>query len=219
MTTLAGRVAVLFASLGFLLVHTSALAQEPSLAEQVAAAKSRSGHEQPTRVMGRTVAGDYQNGALGFQLRHIPGWTSMSRGMMNVDEAMGREALGLQAGLDPSSNRVFGMHNEDGDNVMVAIVALPAGTNVDPVAIKLGMVQIAKSQLPNAKIADESILLGDSTHRFTGFRLTHDIANREIFQSMQILPLNGYALSITRPQHPQRSCNPSFRNFEPLCSG
>ena len=97
MTTLAGRVAVLFASLGFLLVHTSALAQEPSLAEQVAAAKSRSGHEQPTRVMGRTVAGDYQNGALGFQLRHIPGWTSMSRGMMNVDEAMGREALGLQA--------------------------------------------------------------------------------------------------------------------------
>ncbi len=108
--------------LTLILTASIAMAQEPSLAEQAAAARahSASAAAAPT-VMGHTVAGDYHNEVLGFQIRHIPGWTSMSRGTMNVNEALGREALGLQAGVNQSAGRVFGMHDEEGDSVMVTI--------------------------------------------------------------------------------------------------
>lgn len=173
------------------------MAQEPSLAEQAAAARAHSASTAvaPT-VMGHTVAGDYHNEILGFQIRHIPGWTSMSRGTMNVDEALGREALGLQAGLNQAVNRVFGMHDEEGNSVMVTMVPAPGGTNVDLAAMKTELSKMLKTQIPTAEIGEEPILLGDSAHVFTGVRATYTVANREIYQSLQMVFLNGYGVSI-----------------------
>lgn len=174
-----------------------AVAQEPSLAEQAAAARAHSASTAvaPT-VMGHTVAGDYHNEILGFQIRHIPGWTSMSRGTMNVDEALGREALGLQAGLNQTVSRVFGMHDEEGDSVMVTMVPAPAGANADLAAMKIVLSKTLKAQIPKSEIAEEPILLGDNAHVFTGVRATYTVANREIYQSLQIVFVNGYGVSI-----------------------
>lgn len=174
-----------------------AVAQEPSLAEQAAAARTHSASTAvaPT-VLGHTVAGDYHNEILGFQIRHIPGWTSMSRGTMNVDEALGREALGLQPGLNQAVSRVFGMHDEEGNSVMVTIVPAPAGANVNLATMKTVLSKMLTAQIPNAEIADEPILLGDAAHPFTGVRATYAVANREIFQSLQIVFVNGYGVSI-----------------------
>lgn len=171
--------------------------QEPSLADQAAAARAHSPTTQaaPT-VMGHIVAGDYYNEVLGFQIRHIRGWTSMSRGSMNVDEALGREALGLQPGINQSMNRAFGMHDEEGNNVMVGIVPMPGGTTPDPAALKPAMAKLLKAQIPGAEIADEAILLGDSVHRFAGLRATYTLTDRAIFQSLQIVFLDGYGVSI-----------------------
>ncbi len=174
-----------------------ATAQEPSLAEQAAAARAHSAPTQATpTVLGHLVQGDYYNEVLGFQIRHIRGWTSMSRGSMNVDEALGREALGLQAGINQSANRAFGMHDEEGNNVMVTIVPMPAGAAPDPAALKSAMANVLKAQIPSAEISDESLPLGDNLHRFAGLRATYTIANREIFQSLQVVVVNGYAVSI-----------------------
>ena len=174
-----------------------ATAQEPSLAQQAAAARAHSPSTQTTpTALGHIVQGDYYNEVLGFQIRHIRGWTSLSRGSMNVDEALGREALGLQAGINQSANRAFGMHDEEGNNVMVTIVPIPAGATPDPSALKSAMVKVLKAQIPNAEISDESLLLGDNMHRFAGLHATYTIANQEIFQSLQVVVVNGYAVSI-----------------------
>lgn len=174
-----------------------AMAQEPSLAEQAAAARAHSASTAVgTTVMGHTVAGDYHNEILGFEIRHIPGWTSVSRGTMNVDEALGREALGLQAGLNQAVSRVFGMHDEEGNSVMVTIVPTPGGENADLPAVKALLSKMLKAQIPTAEIADEPILLGHNAHPFTGVRATYTVADREIYQSLQIVFVNGYGVSI-----------------------
>ena len=176
-----------------------AVAQEPSLAEQAAAARS---HSVPTQqaapaVMGHTVAGDYYNEVLGFQIHHIHGLTSMSRGTMNVDEAIGREAFGFQAGIDQAANRAFGMHDEEGNNVVVTIVPVPAGTAADPTSLKNGVAKVLKKQVPTAELGDESVLLGDTNHKFAGIRGTYTLANQEMFQSLQFVFVNGYVVGIT----------------------
>lgn len=184
-------------ALSLIFVASIAMAQDPSLAEQAAAARAHSASTAvaPT-VMGHIVAGDYHNEILGFQIRHIPGWTSMSRGTMNVDEALGREALGLQPGLNQAVSRVFGMHDEEGNSVMVTMVPAPAGTDVNLATMNTVLSKILKTQIPNAEIADEPILLGDDAHPFTGVRATYTVANREIYQSLQIVFVNGYGVSI-----------------------
>jgi len=182
-----------------LLAASIATAQELSLAEQAAAARSArttSAAIAPT-VMGHTVSADYYNEVLGFQIRHFRGWTSMSRGTMNVSEAIGRDALGLQAGVTQAGNRAFGMHDELGSNVMVAIEPAPAGTTLDPTVLKTEVAKALKTQLPGYKVAEEPLLLGDSSHRFVGLRGTFPVANRELYQSLQIVLVNGYAVTIT----------------------
>ena len=172
------------------------VAQESSLAEQAAAARGRPASVVQPSVMGHTVAGDYYNEVLGFQIRHIPGWTSMSRGTMNVDEAIGREALGLQAGISQSAYRVFGMRDEDGDNVMVSIVPMPAGGTSDPAELKAGLTKVLKAGIPSSVISDETILLGDGEHRFTGIRATYSVADHELSHSLQIIHFRDYGICI-----------------------
>jgi len=183
----------------FVFATCIAVAQEASLAEQAAAARA---HSAPTQqaapaVMGHTVAGDYYNEVLGFQIHHIRGLTSMSRGTMNVDEALGREAFGFQAGINQAASCAFGMHDEEGDNVVVTILPVPAGTAADLTSLKNGVAKILKKQVPTAELGDESVLLGDSAHKFAGIRGAYTLANQEIFQSIQFVFVNGYVVGIT----------------------
>lgn len=171
--------------------------QEASLADQAAAAKAHSHQQTDPDVFGYSAAGDYHNEFLGFGIRHIPGWTSMSRGMMNVDEALGREALGMQAGINQSTNRVFGMHDEAGTSVTVAIVQIPEGQEMEPAAAQAALARVAKAQLPSPHIKDESVLLSDGSHRFSAVRVSYVIRDTAIFQSMQVVQLHGYAVSLT----------------------
>ena len=194
MTAYGGRSGIVFT---MILAASFAVAQEPSLAEQAAAARKHANPAVAATVMGHIVAEDYYNEVLGFQIRHIPGWTSMSRGTMNVNEAIGRDALGLQAGITQADNRAFGMHDELGSNVMVAIVPVPAGTILDTSALKAEVTTGLKAQLPGMEIGNEPQLLGDSTHRFIGLRGTCTVMNREVFQSLQVVVLNGYAVTLT----------------------
>lgn len=185
--------------IAFIFVFAASIvrAQEPSLAEQAAAARAaRSASVSTPSATGRVARGDYYNEALGLHIRRIPGWTSMSRGEMNVDEAIGRQVLGLQPGVNPSLNRVFGLHDGEGSNVQVMVVPMP-GATPDPVATKAMLRAMFKADIPGAKVVDEPILLGDDAHRFVGLRGTHSLANREITQSLQIVIVQGYGICIT----------------------
>lgn len=188
-----------FSRIAFILVFAASIAnaQEPSLAEQAAAARAARSASVSTPAAGARVArGDYYNEALGLHIRRIPGWTSMSVGEMNVDEAIGRQVLGLQPGMSPSLNRVFGLHDEEGSNVQVMIVPMPGATS-DPVAVKAMLKAMFQADIPGARVVDEPILLGDDAHRFVGLRGTHTIANREITQSLQMVIVQGHAIAIT----------------------
>ncbi|HVI05732.1 MAG TPA: hypothetical protein VM711_06525, partial [Sphingomicrobium sp.] len=48
-----------------------------------------------------------------------------------------------------------------------------------------------------AQVSGEAVLLGDSSHHFTGVRVSYRVATREIFQSLQLIPVGRYALSMT----------------------
>jgi hypothetical protein len=96
-----------------LLLVLTVNAQEPRLAEKASTAGAVPNSLDPN-VVGSTLGGDYHNGYFDFEIRHIPGWTTMSRGMLTVNEAVGRDALGVKAGRNRSRNRVFGMHDGGG---------------------------------------------------------------------------------------------------------
>jgi len=184
------------AGICLLIVVLAANAQETSVADQASAARVAP-NSLDENVVGHTVGGDYHNKYLGFEIRHIPGWTSMSRGMMNVNEAVGRDAFGMKPGANHSGNRVFGMHDEAGSNVIVLIARIPGGEDTDASSVNPRLVRMTKAQLPNAQVADETVLLDDSSHHFIALRVNYTAANREMFQSLQVLPLEGYALSLT----------------------
>lgn len=186
---------VVTAGIYLLMLVQAANAQGTSAAEESVAARAvPSSLDQ--NVVGHTVGGDYRNEYLGIEIRHIPGWTSMSRGMMNVNEAVGRDALGMKAG-NHSGNRVFGMRDEAGSSVIVTIVRIPSDAETDSASLKSHLAKMTKSQLPTAQVADEATLLDDSAHHFAALRVYYSAANKEIFQSLQMLPLDGYALSLT----------------------
>ncbi len=62
--------------------------------------------------------------------------------------------------------------------------------------MKTVLSKMLKAQITTAEIADEPILLGDNAHPSTGVRATYSLGNREIYQSLQIVLLNGYGVSI-----------------------
>ena len=171
-------------------------AQDPSLAEKASATGAAPNSLDPT-VVGHTLGGDYHNEYFDFEIRHIPGWTTISRGMLSVNEAAGRDALGMKAGANRSGNRVFGMHDEAGGSVILEVFRIPVGAETDSASLKSRLVRMTKAQFPNAHVADETVLLDDSDHHFTALRVNFSAANKEMFRSLQLLPLEGYELSLT----------------------
>jgi hypothetical protein len=155
---------------------------------------------------GRVVGGDYKNEYFGFELRRLDGWDSISRGQMNVSEAIGRGAIGLKGGVQ-AGNRVFGMHDGQGASVIVSIQSLPANSSSE-VANRKQVIQLAlKSQLPDPKFSEEAVSLSDPAHDFVAFRVAYTLEGRNIVQSSQSVLLKDHLLDliITANSHEQLS--------------
>lgn len=94
-----------------------------SLADQVARARHQR-FEPPLKeeVAGRVVENVYQNDFFGLTIKPLPGWEMLNRGQLNVNEAIGRQATGMPAGISgQQSGRVFGMHDAAGSSVILSI--------------------------------------------------------------------------------------------------
>jgi hypothetical protein len=155
---------------------------------------------------GHVVGGDYKNEFFGFELRRLDGWESLSRGQMNVNEAIGREAIGLKAGVR-AGNRVFAMQDGKGANVILSILPVPANSSSE-VANRKEIIQKAlKSQLPNPKFTGEAVSLGDASHDFVTFRLAYTLQDKNIVQSSQSVLVKDHLvdLVITAQSHQQLS--------------
>lgn len=183
-----------FAVLLFLAVPM--FAQEPSMAEQAAAARHQRGARLDAEQAGHVAGGDYVNQYFGFTIRRLPRWESLGRGEMNVNEAFGRAAMGLPAGIEgESAGRVFGMHDGEGSSVFLAIRRLPPGTDVSGLRAKLQ--DAITKELPSLRCGNEPVALGDAAHTFAAFRCTNEIEGTVIYQAQQAIVLRDHLITIT----------------------
>jgi hypothetical protein len=179
---------------------TAPAQQQPSLADRAAAAKAK---PSETQAAGHVVGGDYRNEYLGLEIRRLPGWESIGRGEMNVSEAIGRAALGLKAGVQgDASGRVFGMHDQMGSSVILAIRAIPP--EADLADFKPQMQAALKKELPSVRFSNEPVPLGDSAHPALAFRMQYTIEDQPILQSSQAIAVKGYLLVFTITAPPER---------------
>ena len=187
------RVIAIF--LAAVMSFTGAVAQQPSLAEHAASTRS-SGNGLAPEKAGSVVGNDYRNPYFGFEIRHLPGWESQTRGELNVNEAIGREALGQGHGIS-DSGRAFGMHDGRGSNLVLSIRALPPGANL-PLNRRNEVVQAAlKKAFPDPKFTAEPVPLGDRTHFFAAFRMDYVVRDTHVYQSSQATILKGHLLDFT----------------------
>lgn len=147
------------------------------------------------QAAGHVIHGDYVNETLGFEVKHLAGWESMNRGEMNVNEAIGREAMGLKAGVDSHANgRVFGMHDGLGASVYLSIRKTP---QPEPSLTDLKASLVASTKLlPNAHVTDEPTLVAGAARPSTGIRAEYTSQGQRIIQSSQIFVAHGYAVMV-----------------------
>lgn len=181
---------------GVLLPGAARAQSQPSLAEQAAAARRQPATPVDSQAAGHVVMGEYRNEFFGFTLKPPPGWEALSRGQMNVDEAIGRDAAGLKAGINgDESGRVFGMHDAAGSSVFLAIKAVPAGADTSNLEGKLQ--QGLRSEMPEIRFGREPILLGDGGHRFAAFRIAYVLKDQPINQTLEYLLFKGHLIAMT----------------------
>lgn len=114
---------------------------------------------------------------------------------MNVNEAFGREAMGLKLGVS-NRHRVLGMRNGTGANVSLAIVPIPPeAKDIENRDAKL--IEYAKRDLPNPKVSKETVLLTSGPREFTGFRVEYILQGRTFYQSLQTAVFKGYVVGFT----------------------
>jgi hypothetical protein len=169
--------------------------EEPSLADRAAALRHANGKAIDPEVAGRVVRNDYVNDYFGLTIRHLNGWESLSAGQMNVNEAVGRDAMGLKAGVDSSSGRVFGMHDLLGSSVYVSVRPIPPGTDLSGLGAKLRTA--VTKEVANLKCADEQATIGDANHHFVAFRCINHAADQEFYQGEQAIVVRGHLMVLT----------------------
>ena len=145
---------------------------------------------------GRVLNGIYTNQVLGLEVKPIQDWAILGRGEMNVNEAFGREAMGLRLGGGSNKHRVFGMHDGRGSNTSMVIIPIPPEIkNMEDLDVKL--IEYAKRDLPNPKVTKETVLLSSGPHVFTGFRVEYALQGRTIYQSVESTIFKDYLVSFT----------------------
>lgn len=188
-------------------------AQEPSLAEQAAALRHADVRPLQAAVKGAVINNDYVNEYFGFTIRPFAGWESMGPGQMNVNEAIGRDAMGLSAGIDGSaSGRVFGMHDLRGTSVIVTVRPIPTGADVSNLGAR--MREAVTKEIPTLKCADESTTIGDAAHKFVAFRCTNTIADRVFYQDQQAVVARNHVIALTLTAPTEERLNALMRQLK-----
>jgi hypothetical protein len=183
-----------------------------SLAERAAAARKaaaeRAHHSEATRPDGPppltpeqrgTVRGNaYVNDALHFRIT-LTEWQPMTEERMARAEDAGHRLVNPD---QPTSSpyRVLWVGDNAGRNIALSIVPMPPEAPKDLKQLNESMKKIAVRQLAMAtevSEAEEPFLLGDTTHRFGGFRVTSTIQGRHLVQSGQETLVNGLLMSFT----------------------
>ena len=209
--TLLGR-AALTCGMAVMAAIAAPAQQEPSLAERAAAARHAESGRLSPEIAGRVVRDDYINEFFGLTIRHLPGWESLSAGRMNVTEALGREAMGLSAGITGSaSGRVFGMHDEDGTSVFVSVRPIPPGIDLSDVGVK--MRQAVVKEIPSLRCADESASLSTGTHPFVAFRCMNNAENQVFYQDQQATVTRNHLIVLTLTAPTENGLNALLRQI------
>ena len=169
---------------------------ETSLAEQAAALHGAPaiGSLDP-KVVGEVVDHEYRNDYFGFAMKAIPGWETLNRGQMNVNEAMVRDLFGLKAGVNAAaSGRVFGMHGPIGSSVFVGIQVPKPDTTPGNFGTELE--HEIKAEIPQVRLLREPIVLGDSGRRFNALRIGYNFEGVPISQTIEYIFLKEHVVIV-----------------------
>ena len=176
-----------------------------SLAERAAAAtkKKDAGVQLTLEQRGAVVKGKYVNDVLQFEVTPPKGWEIYSEGHMNTSETLGKMYLNIHSAVHGSSHRVLGLGDGTGQNIYISIQPIPAdapeGQDVDKIVSTAR--KRVHQEIPSGRDAQETLLLGDASHKFAAFRYTYLVQGRPIVQSLQLTVINGFALSFTMTGH------------------
>ena len=188
-------------------------AQQAGLGERAASVRSSSTGLSLEKA-GSVARNDYRNPYFGLEVRHLPGWDSQTRGELNVNEAMGREALGQGPGIS-DSGRVFGMHDGRGSNLILSIRPLPTGVDL-PLKRRNEVVQAAlRKTFPDPKFTAEPVSLGDRFHPFAAFRVEYVVRDTHVYQSSQATIQKGHLLDFTITSNSAEELTDLLRKLQP----
>jgi hypothetical protein len=177
-----------------LCIAVAAAAQQPSSSRPAAQAQRPA---LDPAVAGKIVRGDYSNDVIGLQLRRLDGWETMTRGEMNLNEAVGRAAMGQKGGIQ-STYRVFGMHDGMGSSVYLSIVPIPTNQPAPTLAeIQSGMARTARQQVPDGKVSNEPAPLATPAHPVAATRVEYVLQDHAIAQSAQSFLTAGFLVTLT----------------------
>jgi hypothetical protein len=200
-----------------------------SLAERAAAARkasaARANKGEPSHSDGPppltpeqrgTVQGNvYVNDALHFRIT-LTQWQPLSAERMAIDEDTARRLVNPE---QPASSpyRVLWVGDNAGRNVALTVIPLPPQESKDIQQLNERMKKIAISQLATATElteSEESLLFGDATHPFAGFRVASIIHGQHLVQSAQLTLVNGLLMTITVTGKSEEDVSDALRSLK-----
>ncbi len=182
-----------------------------SLAERAAAARkaTQMAHGQaPTNPnapppltpeqRGSVRGNQYINDFLHFRIDLGHEWEPLGAERVAASAEAARKYF--DAGNGGSSFRVLWIGDSSGRTIVMSIVALPPDLPTDIDELAAGFKKIARAQLArtnNLQDASEPMLLGSPNHKFSAFRLSGNVQDKQIVQSVQLTRSNGFLLLFT----------------------
>jgi hypothetical protein len=103
-------------------------------------------------------------------------------------------------GSGGSSFRVLWIGDSSGRTIILSIVALPPELPTDIDELATGFKKLARAQLARTNDLQETsepVLLGNPNHKFSAFRLSANVQDKQIVQSVQLTRSNGFLLLFT----------------------
>jgi hypothetical protein len=206
----------------------SADPSQMSLAERAAAARKASatranqgetahsdGPPPLTPEQRGTIRGNaYVNDALHFRITLAP-WQPLTAERMALDEDTARRLVNPDQQAS-SPYRVLWVGDNAGRNVALSVIPLPPQESKDIKQLNERMKKIATSQLATATElteSEESLLLGDATHPFAGFRVASMIHGQHLVQSEQLTLVNGLLVTITVTGSSEQDLSDALRSL------
>ena len=138
------------------------------------------------------------NAFLHFRIDLSPSWEPLDAERTAHSEAAAR--LYINPKERPSPYRVLWIGDKAGRNVALSVVPMPPDAPRDVERLVGRMKEVAAHQLASAtdvRYSEESVLLGDSIHKFAAFRISATIRDTQLVQSLQMTLENGFLVTFT----------------------